>query len=102
MYASLKKWMNLNLQIKPFIRRSGTGTIIYGDTVSVKCFAVEKVTLVMDKTGAEVISNTQLYIDGSISISEMDNVIFNNLERPIKTISTYYASGIASLKVVYL
>lgn len=94
--------MNLNLQIKPFVRRSGTGTIIYANPVSVKCLALEKTTLVRDKTGAEVVSNTQLYIDGNISISEMDNVIFNNLERPIKTISTYYDNGIASLKVVYL
>lgn len=102
MYESLKKWINLPAQIKPFIRRNGTGTKLYGDVVDIQCYAEGKVTTVTDNKGAEVVSNKQLYIDGSVPIAELDCIIFENSEHSIKSINTFYRNGKPDIKVVYL
>ena len=102
MYESLKEWINLPAQIKPFIRRNGTGTKLYGDAVDIKCYAEGKVTTVTDSKGAEVVSNKQLYIDGSVPIAELDCIIFENSEHSIKSINTFYRNGKPDIKVVYL
>lgn len=102
MYESLKKWINLPAQIKPFIRRNGTGTKLYGDAVDIKCYAEGKVTTVTDNKGAEVVSNKQLYIDGSVPIAELDCIIFENSEHSIKSINTFYRNDKPDIKVVYL
>ena len=102
MYESLKKWINLPAQIKPFIKRNGTGTKLYGNAIDIKCYAEGKVTTVTDNKGAEVISNRQLYIDGSVPITELDCIIFENSEHSIKSIETFYRNGKPDIKVVYL
>ena len=102
MYNSLKAWMNLPAQIKPFIRRNGTGTKIYREPINVQCYAEGKVTTITDNTGAEVVSNKQLYVDGSVSVSELDCIVFENSEHSIKSINTFYRNGKPDIKVVYL
>lgn len=102
MYESIKEWLNLPAQIKPFIRRNGTGTKLYGDAVDIQCYAEGKVTTVTDNTGTEVVSSKQLYIDGSIAISELDCIIFEGSEKSIKSIGTFYRNGKPDIKVVYL
>ena len=102
MYASLKPWLNLPAQIKPFVKRTGTGTKVYGDPVDILCYAEGKVQVVTDDTGTEVVSNKQLYVDGTVAVSELDCVIFENIEKSIKSISTFYRNGKADIKVVYL
>lgn len=102
MYDSLKKWMNLPAQLKPFIRRNGTGTKVYGEAVDIKCYAEGSVKVVTDNTGTEVVSNKQLYVDGSVAISELDGVIFEGSEKSIKSIGTFYRNGKPDIKVVYL
>lgn len=102
MYNSLKAWMNLPVQIKPFIRRNGTGTKIYGEPINGQCYAEGKVTTVTDNTGTEVVSNKQLYVDGSVAISELDCIVFEGSEKSIKSIGTFYRNGKPDIKVVYL
>lgn len=102
MYESLKKWINLPAQIKPFIRRNGTGTKLYGDAVDIRCYAEGKVVVVTDNSGTEVVSNKQLYVDGSVNISELDCIVFEGSEKSIKSIGTFYRKGKPDIKVVYL
>ena len=102
MYDSLVSWVNIPYQIKPFDRRTGTGTKIFKDTVDALCYPKSDNELVTDSKGAEVVSTTQLYIDGSTTISVLDNVIFEGEERPIKRIATFYRNGVPDIKVVYL
>ena len=102
MYNSLKAWMNLPVQIKPFIRRNGTGTKLYGEPINEQCYAEGKVTTVTDNTGTEVVSNKQLYVDGSVAVSELDCIIFEGSEKSIKSIGTFYRNGKPDIKVVYL
>ena len=102
MYSSLKPWMNLPAQIKPFLKRDGTGTKIYADPVAIKCYAEGKVQVVTDSNGAEVVSTSQLYVDGPTEVSVLDCVIFEGVEKSIRNITTYYRNGLPDLKVVYL
>lgn len=102
MYKSLKAWLNLPATLKPFIKRDGTGSKIYGDSVDILCYAEGKVQVITDNTGTEVVSNKQLYVDGSVSISELDCIIFEGIEKSIKSIGTFYRNGKPDIKVVYL
>ena len=102
MYESLKKWINLPAQIKPFIRRNGTGTKLYGGAVDIQCYAEGKVVVATDNSGTEVVSNKQLYVDGSVTISELDCIVFEGSEKGIKSIGTFYRNGKPDIKVVYL
>lgn len=102
MYESLKKWINLPAQIKPFIRRNGTGTKLYGDAVDIQCYVEGKVVVVTDNSGTEVVSNKQLYVDGSVTISELDCIVFEGSEKSIKSIGTFYRNSKPDIKVVYL
>lgn len=102
LYRSLKAWANLPLQIKPFVKRNGTGSKIYGDTINTVCYAEGGAKVITDNTGSEVVSTQQLYVDGNISISELDSVIFEGSEKSIKSIGTFYRNGKADIKVVYL
>ena len=37
MFKSLKKWLNVPVDIKPFIKQDGTGKPTFGDTISTIC-----------------------------------------------------------------
>lgn len=102
MFDSLKKWINVPYQFKPFIKRNGAGTKQYGETISSKCYPVGDVTLVTNTDGAEVTSTTQLYVLGTESIKVTDTVIFKDEERPIQRITSYFRNGTEDIKVVYL
>lgn len=102
MYASLYPWINLPAQIKPFLKRDGTGTKVYADPVDILCYAEGKVQVVTDNTGTEVVSNSQLYVDGSVAISELDCIVFEGIEKSIKSLTTFYRNGKPDIKVVYL
>lgn len=102
MLSSLKPWINLDAQIRPFIKRTGTGTKLFEDSIDIKCYAVSKIVTVTDNTGAEVISSTHLYVDGDVSISVQDRVIFEGLERDVLNVCTYYRNGKPDIRVVYM
>lgn len=102
MYDSLKPWLNLPAQIKPFVKRTGTGTKVYAEPVDILCYAEGKIQTVTDNTGTEVVSNKQLYVDGSVAISVLDAIVFEGVEKSIKAINTFYRNGKADIKVVYL
>lgn len=102
MYASLKPWVNVPYQIKPFIKRDGAGNKIFGDTIDSLCYPEGKVILVINVEGGTVTSTCQLYVDGSTDIKVTDNVVFEGVDRPIQRINSYYRNGVVDMKVVYL
>ena len=57
--------MNLTAVRKPYIKRSGTGAKVFGDSVNMDCYAEGKVQVVTNKEGKEVVSNKILYVGGS-------------------------------------
>lgn len=102
MFSSIKPWINVPYTIKPFIKRSGSGTKQFGTSIDSLCYPVGGVKLITDETGAEVTSTTQLYVDGSEDVKATDNVVFEGKEWPILRITTYYRNSTPDVKVVYL
>ena len=102
MFNSIKPWINVPYVYRPFIKRNGAGTKQFGADVSSLCYPVSDNKLITDLKGAEVVSTTQLYVDGSESIKITDNVVFEDSERPVLRIASYYRDGRPDIKVVYL
>lgn len=102
MFESIKEWINVPFTLKPFEKRSGTGTKQFGADENLMCYPQCDNILVTNNDGAELTSSTQLYVDGAVSIKVTDNVVFEGTERPIKHIATYYRNGVPDIRVVYL
>ena len=102
MYESLKEWVNVPFKILPFTGRSGAGTKQFSAPVDSLCYPKEDVKLVVDDGGAEVVSTTQLYVDGTVDIKVTDDVIFEGTQKPIKRVGSFYRNGEVDIKVVYL
>ena len=101
MYKSLKKWLNIPVQLLPFIKYDGAGDKEYGQAVDTKCYIEGKVTKVVNAAGNEVISQRQFYFDGSESIKVSDALIFEGKEQLIQAISPFYDKGVIDIWVVY-
>ena len=86
----------------PYIKRSGTGSKFFGDSIELTCYAEGKVQVVTNKEGKEVVSNKILYVDGPTEIDELDNVVFEGRETEVKAIGYYYRNGQPDIKLVYL
>lgn len=102
MYKSLVRWVNVPFQIKPFVKRTGTGAVIYADAIDELCYPVAATEEILDSYGAQCISSHKLYLKGTTDISVKDIVIFEGVEREIKTIQCFYRNGKVDCKVVYL
>lgn len=102
MFSRAKKFIDMTFFYKPYIGRTGTGDKKYGATQKAECYAEGSVKVVKNNAGAEVLSTTQLYVNGDVDIKELDMVSFNGIESEVKAVSTFYAKGRAQIKVVYL
>ena len=102
MFKSLKSWANLDAIIRPFITYTGTGAKVFGNNLSIKCYAEGKVVVTKNSAGEEVVSNKQLYVDGNTQVYELDHVLFEGLESSVQSIGYFYRGGKVDLKVVYL
>lgn len=106
MFRSLKKWLKTPLVIVPFVRYDGTGSAIYDEDskIDTKCYAQGSVKMIRDADGNEVVSDLQLYINGSVDISLRDLLIFDEEEYDVKAVAPFYdgSTGKVDIKVVYL
>ena len=102
MYDSIRKWINVPITVKPYIKRSATGDKIFGESYDILCYPQGEVNIVRNWQGVEVVSNNHLYVAGDTQISKLDNVVFENEELPVQAISTYYRNGVPDIKVVYV
>lgn len=103
MFNSLKRWVNLPLEIFVYTGSSGTGAKKFLlESVHVKCDAEGSVTLVKNSKGVEVVSTRKLYVDGSVLINPLDEVMFDNIRSEVITVTAYYTKGKADIKVVYI
>ena len=102
MFKSLKSWLNIPVTIKTCTSRDGTGAKQFSGTHTEVCYAEGKVVVTKNGEGKEVVSNKQLYLNGSVDLSETDNIIFEGNETEISAIGYFYRNGVVDLKVVYL
>jgi hypothetical protein len=94
--------MNLPYSYKVYLGRSGTGAKQFSDTVTGLCYATGEVKIIKDNDGKEAVSTKQLYVDGTVPIVALDNVLFEDSESEIQSIGFFYRNGIVDIKVVYL
>lgn len=102
MFSSIRPWINVPYAYRPFVKRTGAGTKQFGESINSLCYPVSDNKLITDSMGADVVSTTQLYVEGSEAIKVTDNVIFEGSERPVLRIASYYKDGVPDIKVVYL
>jgi len=102
MFDSLKSWMNVPIQVRPFLKRSGTGAAEYDEEREEYCYPLSEAVLITNRAGVEVKSGTQLYVDGNVQIDEQDSITFEGHERTVAAVTTFYRNGVPDVKVVYL
>lgn len=102
LFKSLKSWANIPFEYRSYTGRLGTGVKQYTTIESGLCYAEGSVKVVSNKDGKEVVSNKQLYVDGSHLIKELDNVIFEGRETEVKAIGYFYKNDTVDIKVVYI
>ena len=101
MYESTKEWVNIPAQLKIFKGRTGSGSKSYDNPVGILVYPVGEVKVVTDDKGAEFVSSTQFYIDGSISLRANDIIIFEDNEDIIGRVSSFYREGRCDIRVGY-
>lgn len=102
MYESLKEWMNVPIEIKPFKGRSATGDKLFGAPHGELCYPQGEVNIVRNWQGVEVVSHNHLHVDGSVEVTKLDNIVFEGEELPVQAISVFYRDGKPDIKVVYI
>jgi hypothetical protein len=102
MFESVKPWINVPVTVKPFEKRSATGDKLFGTSYDVLCYPQGEVNIVRNWQGVEVVSHNHLYMDGSVKITKLDNVVFEGEDLPVQAISAFYKDGKPDIKVVYV
>ena len=102
MYCSLKSWLDIPIIIKVFDKRTGTGAKLFNGSLETNCYISAEDKVVTNDEGVEVVSNTQVYLDGNINVHTMDCLILNGVEKSIVSIVVHYRKGVPDLKVVYI
>ena len=101
MYESTKEWVNIPAQLKIFKGRTGSGSKSYDNPVDILVYPVKKNKIVTDEKGAEFVSSTQNYVDGSISLRASDISGFEEKEHIIGRVSSFYREGRCDIRVGY-
>lgn len=102
MYESLKPWIDVPITIKPFIKRTATGDKVFGEDISVLCYPQGEVKIVRNWQGVEVVSHNHLHVEGDTVVTELDDIVFEGKQYPVKAVSAYYRNGKPDIKVVYI
>lgn len=84
--SSIKNLLQIPLAIHPFLRNNDMLDPEYDTPVETTCYAEEKVNVVNDKEGKEVVSNITLYVDGSDTLKEADMVTYYGKDYNIKAL----------------
>lgn len=102
MYRSLKKWLNVPVQLVQCVSIDSAGDATYAAPIDTMCYPERKTTVVTDAKGNEVVSNITLYMEGDTWVKESDEIVFEGEQRPIKAIGVFYEKGTPDVKVVYV
>jgi hypothetical protein len=102
-----KPWMNDSITYKGKISSSGAQVIYASDGVELDCYIAGDNTLVINNKGEEVVSNEQIFLDGSdsnVAAIDFSGIIeINGRRRIIKAINKFKdEDGNLDLVVVYL
>jgi len=77
------EWFNQTVTIEPFTGVNTYGEPQYGDPVQYSAFVQHKTKLVRDRTGQEVVSTAQVYLDGSVDVGIQDRITLPEGSQPV-------------------
>lgn len=102
MFDSIKSWLDVPLYVRKFDKRDGAGDKSFKNTIVVDTYPVIETKYVRTPQGAEVLSSSHYYMEGSTDISVMDEVQLDDGDwLQILSIEVFYRNGRPDLKVVY-
>lgn len=103
MLEGSKSWLRQTVAIEPFSAYNDYGEPTYGTAVSNNARIVQKTKMVRDAGGKEVVSTTQIYVNGSATVATTSRITLPDGTKPlILAIDiTPDARGNAYLKVIY-
>lgn len=104
MLSGTRTWLRSTVAISPYSGMDGFGQSTFSAAVDHKCLIVQKNVKTFAADGAEVVSSTQIYLDGSASISVNDKIVLPDSSSPRILnvgISNDIRDGSAYMKVIY-
>lgn len=106
MFESLLQWCTIPVSIRKAGTRNAAGDITYSSPVEYMCYMADELHKIVDKTGKEYVSGTQIYLPADVPVELSDQVILRNTDAPrdIRKIGGYFDGGTGklSISVVYL
>lgn len=105
MHKALRRLCKKSIEIHPFVKRSGTGEVVYGAPYSVKAYIESNIQLVRNATGVEVISNQFIVIDGmydTVSVKDLIKLPDNTSPSIINILKLYDRLGEVDHLEIYL
>lgn len=102
MFNSIRKLCTLPATYRSYIKRSGSGSKIYGTTTDIKVYVDGRIKVLTDDFGVQFTSSMQFFIDGTCPIKALDEITFNNFVREVKAVRPLYWHDKLDLKVVYV
>lgn len=105
MFSSLEAWCTVPVKRHVVNGYQPNGEPDISDTITIYGYVAEENVNIIDNSGHETLSSTQIYLDAATTINNTDMIepvdseIYN-----IKKIKTFYDgnTGLADIKVVYL
>ena len=104
MLIGTKRWLSSTVAIEPYSALDEFGQSTYGTSVNHAASIAKKAVKTFAVDGAEVVSSTQVYLDGSASVSVNDKITLPDATTPriinMETINDP-GDGSAYMKVIY-
>lgn len=103
MLEGTKRWLRQSLSVYPYETLNVFGERIFGGAITVPCRIAQTNKRIISNQGEEVLSTTQITIDGAASTVANDKIILPDSASPIILAIQYglSASGTTHTKVIY-
>ena len=103
MLAGTQTWLRQSITVYPKTGYSSFGQSTYGSPITIQCLIQKEAVNTRDKEGNEVLSSTQIIVNGSESITAEDKIVLPDTRTPyiimIKEITGFDGNTFA--KVIY-
>ncbi len=76
-------WFKQTVTVESYLGNNAYGEPQYGTPVQCPAFVQRKIKLVRDRTGREVVSTAQVYLDGSVNVGVQDRITLPDGNQPV-------------------
>ena len=103
MLVGTKSWLNQSITLHPHSGVNSNGQSTYATSSTVACRLTRKNVNTMDTLGNEVISTTQILVDGSVVITPLDKIVLSDGSQPfiISVLDVVAPNGTSYYKIIY-